>query len=524
MSDKMLEPAWPLLEAFDEGGRDRPGQDDHRVSQAEAEEPLLASAEIQGNILPGFRTSHQMFAFLRIADPQRAKAALRQIGDEVATMDGVMQAGCGGLARCLLNLGFTFSGLRKLVRDASLFTDLAFREGMHRRSPLLGDPTDSQAEGNPANWVVGSPQDEPDMLLLLGARDGILADASLQRLLAKLASGFDIIWLEHGSALPGEKAGKEHFGFVEPISQPAIRGRLTSERDSHLTPRSSGSHGHDGQPLVWPGEFLFGYPGQDPTDILTPGRTSTGGPAWSVNGSYLVFRRLRQNVDKFDRVLQDAARALAAADPSLVSTTPDLIAAKLMGRWRSGAPLLISPGKDDPVLARDTVATNRFSYSGEAACGSWAGDPLGLACPYAAHIRRAYPRDDARSPLAQAEVQTHRLLRRGIPFRRIRPGSEERGLLFLAYQTSIERQFEFVTRAWLNNPHVRHLDDGYDPIAGQAPKGADRPFSIAFRREDGSVGRVELSLPADLVVPTGGAYFFVPSISALGHITCDEPP
>jgi len=149
-------------------------------------------------------------------------------------------------------------------------------------------------------------------------------------------------------------------------------------------------------------------------------------------------------------------------------------------------------------------------------------DVLGLVCPQAAHIRKAYPRDHATSIDTVASMETHRILRRAIPFGEPFPAPGERGLLFLAYQTSIERQFEFITRAWLNNPYLRSEGDGHDPIAGQRLYGRGgsraRTFVLSVPGSDGSIQRVPIELPTEWVTPTGGGYFFVPSLTALKRL------
>ena len=181
-----------------------------------------------------------------------------------------------------------------------------------------------------------------------------------------------------------------------------------------LTPNQNpqdDGQGLPGQDLLWPGEFVFGYQSQDPQDIDNPNTVSSGGLPWMDNGTFMVFRRLRQFVPEFDKFVDDQATAL--------QTDPSLIGARMVGRWKSGAPLVIAPIQDDPVLADDELLNNDFEFS---------EDARARRCPYAAHIRKAYPRNEItpagqseptefdQREASEADTQTHRIIRRGIPF------------------------------------------------------------------------------------------------------------
>lgn len=224
------------------------------------------------------------------------------------------------------------------------------------------------------------------------------------------------------------------------------------------------------------------------------GPVARSGPEWTRNGSYLVFRRLRQDVVAFRALVEREARARSIA--------ADAVAAKLIGRRRDGTPLVESPG-----------GLNDFELYGP--------DPQGRRVPLAAHIRKVYPRDSPTTTGGESDTQTHRLLRRGIPFGVPLPegaGADhpdanpqfpaDRGLLFLCYQTSIARQFEFVQRRWSNRTSFPADDAGHDPIIGQAPGtrwcAIDRgePVHLADR----------------VVVPTGGEYLFAPGLRALRQL------
>jgi len=229
-----------------------------------------------------------------------------------------------------------------------------------------------------------------------------------------------------------------------------------------------------------------------------------------------VFRRLRQDVAGFRRFV-----AGAAADQG-VST--ERLGAKLVGRYASGAPLErtedapedFDPTKADPSRKNpgilDPKKINNFEFAGD--------DADGRLVPRAAHIRKAYPRDERTPTGGEADTQTHRILRRGIPygesFRAGAPSASaagadaDRGLLFLGYQASLERQFEFVISQWFNKPDHPERGDGHDPILSQSTR------TKQFTLPGGSP--VHLTMQR-FVFTTGGAYLFQPSITALRRLS-----
>jgi Dyp-type peroxidase family len=509
-------------------------------------EPVLAVDEIQGNVLAGFNKDYQALLFFRITDAERCKRALLAMQGEIATLREVIafnrlrktikrRRDNAGIQATWINVALSSSGLGKLTNQAQ-FHDAAFREGMHRRSQLLGDPSSLEDEGNCVNWLVGAPTTLPDLLVIVASDDWEALKKTGGEVKAGLSSGAELIHADVGTSLLTPFRASDHFGFRDGISQPGVRGLVSDDPADFLTPRENPAdldQGKPGQDLIWPGEFVFGYPGQNSEDKLSPGPVVEGGPSWAKNGSFLVYRRYRQDVEKFKDFLASMAGQLAQSHPRLAGITGELLGAKLVGRWASGAPLLRALESDLPAMAGDSCADNNFDYvrpghplkGGEPGkCTDHVfppapGDERGLICPHAAHIRKAFPRDDLNSSEGEAFVQRHRLLRRGIPFGH--PETAECGLLFLSYQTSIERQFEFVIRNWLNNPDFRERGSGHDPIAGQSndPHSRERFFNLPLSRTDGQIENVRIELPADFVIPTGGAYFFAPSISALRQLT-----
>jgi Dyp-type peroxidase family len=225
----------------------------------------------------------------------------------------------------------------------------------------------------------------------------------------------------------------------------------------------------------------------------------------------MVFRRLEQRVPEF--------RAFVAAEARRLGMYPELLAARLVGRWKSGAPLERAPLADNPRLAADEKRNNDFDY---------AADPFQRACPYAAHIRKANPRNDV--PSERAEMLRHRIIRRAIPFgpeasRGETQTAHSRGLFFVCYQASIERQFEWIQTRQANDPDFVYgkrrpdsgarVTPGWDPIIGQAPGGGPRFMDEPAPNYPYGNRRSTLEMPESFVVLTAAAYFFMPSIAAL---------
>jgi Dyp-type peroxidase family len=496
--------------------------------------------QIQGNILSGFNKDHQMFLFLHFKEGQRGRDWLASVQNEIASTGEVegfnrlfkhlerkRDGELGALKATWANVAFTLAGLKKLAAEGSNLQGFpkSFTEGMRSRAKLLGDVGAS----TPETWVFNREGQEIHAVLLVAADSQPDLHQHVMRYLSGifLNGGITLVFLQEG-AVRADQPGHEHFGFKDGVSQPGIRGFTPNNN-----PKDS-EQGNPGQDLLWPGEFVIGYETQfgkadpkEPTELNTaPGPVSTSGPDWTRNGSYLVFRRLRQDVAAFRNQLKDLERQH--------QRSIDVIGAKLVGRYASGCPLELTkdesadpktfpppfdPTAEDPSGRHsellDDLHNNNFEYG---------GDPQGQFVPRAGHIRKAYPRDETsprKSPCDNLEVnenttQRHRLLRRGIPFgtsfrptlgaishpiTKEREGTD-RGLLFLAYQSDIERQFEFVQACWVNDKDFPQNGDGQDPIIAQSPNGDMKIPGVP--KEPASIKH--------FVTTTGGEYFFQPSL------------
>lgn len=475
--------------------------------------------DIQGLIARGYSTlPYARFTIFTAPDPAAARALLSWL------LPRVTPAGrfTGDSA---LHVAYTAAGLRRLGLPENVLSGFSpqFRSGMTGpdRSRFLGDA----GESDPRCWAWGGPQDPPvDGLILLYAGFPEVLDSRQ----AELAARLDGPGIRQVTVLDTRELSKnEPFGFHDGISQPIIEG----------LPKASGAApgGTPGGQVIPAGEFVLGYPNayrqrtdrpllpaaDDPRRLLPLDPAGSGAADLGRNGCYLVMRQLEQDVNDFWRYARQATRRPDGSDDPGARTA---LAAKMVGRWPSGAPLVKAPNRDDPRHAND----NDFGY--------YHTDPLGLACPLGAHIRRMNPRDSLDpQPGTDASLAVndgHRLLRRG---RSYGPGDgtptaagnnghaerparadvapqRETGLHFICLVASLSRQFEFVQHTWLNNPTFHGLYDDTDPLIGNRhPRGAT--FTVPGR----PVRRRYRDLP-QFVRTRGGAYFFLPGISALRYL------
>jgi len=518
-----------------------------------APEPLLDVADMQGNILAGFNKDHQLLVALNIAEVAGTRRWLARVWPQISTLTQVLQfnslfrsmrAQTGsepvGLVASWFNIAFSHDAIVKLTstNEADALPGRAFRAGLSaQRARGLADPVPEGERDPTAKWVVGSAGSAPDIFVIIASDRPTELEALALRVLPNPSQdGVDaprMVWKELGETLPN-LPGHEHFGWKDGVSQPGVRGLVSQNPEVLLTPRilQSAPDGevefaHPGQPLVWPGNFVLGYPHTDRNDGKPLGPAPLAFD-WFRNGSFLVFRRLNQNVAGFAQFLEQQAASLAKT-PGFAGLTPMQLGSLLVGRWPSGAPLSRMPLADDPVLAADRDANNDFLFASDSPLPNFlpghsvASFPLafeatkGPLCPHAAHIFKVNPRDHTTDVGPDFDTLTRRILRRGSPFGPplISPlgGDDgvERGLHFLCYQASIEDQFEFLQKRWANT-ELGPTPGGHDIIIGQT-KSMERTMEVPaiVRGQQPEV----VTTPTQWVTPTGGGYFFAPSVSAI---------
>lgn len=412
--------------------------------------------------------------FLRINDASQGRQLLR------ALLPYVLSAKEYARQETWVAVAVTYSGLVALdVPPESLATfPQAFREGMSARAAVVGDTGASAPEHWDPHYGTGNIH---IALTLLSTTDAIWkTNLAKARAVLDTLPGVTLLTREDFAQQVG---GRTPLGYKDGISFPNIVG-------------------NDVNPIVSPeepvaaGEFIFGYPGEAGRMLPMPKPEPLG-----RNGTFVSFRKLHSNVAAHRRFLQ------ANATPTMSS---ELIAAKMVGRWRSGAPLMLSPGQDAPELGADLQQMNNFTYS---------DDPRGFRCPLGAHIRRMNPRDSALQVMTN--VKLHRIIRHGtsygapLPEGVLEDDGKERGIFFIFLSATAPQTFEFLKTEWINAGNFIGLGPEEDPIAGQ--HSGTGMFTIPVKPI-----RRRLQGLERFTVTRGGEYGFVPGLSALRWLA--SPP
>ena len=448
----------------------------------------LDFADIQGNILRGYRSPVARYVFLRFDDPACGRRAVEAITDEITTA----VEWDGGMPESTVNLAFTFEGLGALGLNPDTLEGFPadFRQGMLVRARMLGDV----GESDPARWEPLWRSNEVHAFVMIGARD---PDALARRFawleaIRATATGVTIVGTQDAGALVinGAPTNKEHFGFSDGFGNPDIAATGLPPQPGGGKPVANG-----GWEPVAAGEFLLGH-------LDEHGEVSKTPPPIGLfrNGTFVAYRKLHQKVATFRRWLAD--------EGSRYPGGVELLAAKVVGRWRDGTPLALSPDKPDPAIVADDNQVINFRY---------AGDPQGLRCPLGSHIRRANPRDGL--GFGTKLTASRRIIRRGLPYGAWTPDGQpgdddaEHGVIFLALCGSLAEQFEFVLQQWINYGNDAQQGNDSDALVGNRA-GADKMVVPGDPAAGGYRPHLCFGLP-QFIVTRGGAYFFMPGLRAL---------
>ncbi|MBK3567065.1 Dyp-type peroxidase [Streptomyces sp. MBT62] len=484
---------------------------------------LRDSAEIQGEILAGFKKDNVTLLFLKFGDAAAARSWLKDLVPRLATTQQVapfntrfsearqnsMGADPPNLKATWVGLSLTYPGLQVLTGKQDLLPDTqgrgtigAFVQGAAARSEVLGDVDRSL----PTRWLFGADHNQVTHAVLTVASDsesGLSEELGRQQDAVSRA-GIGIAHIQPGNALPGTRRGREHFGFKDGVSEPNVAGIE--------------EHPEDGARLLSADLFVLGATGS---------ALPKGVPEWMRNGSFQVVRRLAQDVPGWWAQVATELQKLKDAGVVGPTTTSEWLGSRLVGRWRCGASVHNHPDlTQDPNSDPDNVI-------------SYKDDPHGVVTPLFSHLRKTNPRDGLiDGELIKEEVlDPRRIIRRGIPYGApFDPASakggpdEPRGLLFVCYQADLVRQFEFMQRNWVNThnfPPGRAPDwPGPDPMAaGKLSKIGDQDkdyvlgdVSFASRNGGAEPGITKLNF-RPFVHTEGSVYAFTPSLATLRRLT-----
>jgi deferrochelatase/peroxidase EfeB len=493
-------------------GASRPGE---RIGSPTG--TTLNLGDIQGLILRGYRMPMVRHFLLTVGVPSEARKVLGRlvsgdesdapqittaqdwhVGFEPGPSDNPTDAPRRKPDYCL-NLGITWPGLVALelkdrVPALSFKSFGAFIAGAAERAQLVGDTGPSA----PPNWIGGFGTGRDHVLLTLHALSPAAMTTYSNRLTVLFGENdaFGEIWRQDGMALMEMRDGtltptsKVHFGYTDGISQTTIRGGPERYPPDHQQPCEP-----------WLFVLLA-----EAENYFVPEPREVG-----LNGSFAVFKMAETDVVGFENFLQSNKDKI----------DPELLAAKMCGRWRNGVPLALSPDTDSPPDGIAPEQMNNFEYVN--ADGS--GDPRGLRCPVGAHMRRINPRGQPVTGQGHpgGSNNTHRLIRRGMPYGPVydpaRPyDGIERGLLGYFINSNIENQYEFVLSQWVNDSEfagaVRLHPKSKDPMIGTQ----DPDDSIFVIPQTNGAPPIAVTGLSTFVATKAAAYCFLPSITAMRFI------
>jgi Dyp-type peroxidase family len=429
---------------------------------------MLELDDIQSGVLRP-RPSPYVATYIafRIDDPVAGRDLMRRISQVVTPASNPTSP----LADTWVSVALTYQGFKALgVPQESLDTfSWEFRQGMSSRAHDLGDV----GESKPENWESPLGSNDVHVILVAVSPDEEHLQQALDRAREayRQMTGIEAIWRQNCQALPGDT---EPFGFKDGISHPSIEGSGIPGTNPNENPLKAG-------------EFVLGYRDE------MGGIQKTEPDVLGRNGTYIAFRKLYQDVAAFRTYLKENSKG---------SEDEELMAAKMMGRWRSGAPLALCPFHDNPELGSDPKRSNDFMFQKD--------DAGGFKTPGGSHIRRANPRDAQIAGVARI----HRMIRRGtaygplLPDGEVRDDGQDRGIMFAFVGAHLGRQFEFVQSEWINDGIFFGGGRDKDPLFGSNGGGGNLtvPRKPVRRRLQG--------IP-NFVVTRGGEYCFMPSLSAL---------
>ncbi|CCO47610.1 putative Peroxidase [Vibrio nigripulchritudo SOn1] len=512
--------------------------------------------DIQGNIVKGYGRygyPYARYLFLTVRKESDARRFLRQLTDRITSSVpwGHIAPNHEPVKKPLAttNIGFTFAGLKALgVPQKSLQTfPQAFAMGMPARKDILGDDLTSSPEHWDPVWedpqkvhiwmsINGQTPEDVEIRYKELLRLIEICDAGVALLTGHRADDGQLLPYQDAAALieNGDPTPKEHFGYVDGISDPFFKGTgappervLGAGKPTGKDPATM-----EGWEPLETGEFILGH-----RDEAFEYPKAPMPPMLGKNGTFMVYRKLHQNVASFHQYCEEVGKDFEGGKEAL--------SAKFVGRWKNGAPVTSFPTeKQAEEFGRaykeakqnrkeNPTPENIQKYNDlkrQLTAYNYEDDLKGSGCPVGAHVRRANPRGSLEFGVKGAFntpgalVNRRRILRRGLPYGKqetTATDSGNHGIIFMALNADIERQFEFVQQQWMNYGNDFKLSNEKDPIIGNMSDkpgvSADGTMSIQGDKNTGKKPFFCSHIPR-FVETRGGDYFFIPSLTALRMI------
>ena len=461
----------------------------------------LNATDVQGFVLRGYNMPYARYCFLHFDDAVGACALIKSLLTIVTTG----QLWDQGKPQSTVNIAFTHNGLVALeLPIATLISfPVEFQEGMRARGGILGDTGVNAPEHWDAVWQEG----QVHAWLGINAISLEAIDERFAELTALIvaAGGVRLLDSQDAGALveDGKVTLKEHFGYTDGFGNPDYLGvcRHTQPGQGKLMPDGSWAS-------LATGELLLGYADEAGELPVAPVPHIL-----AANGTFMVYRKLHENVGTFRSFLDKWGARYWSGD----DLAKEKLAAKFIGRWRDGTPIELSPDRPNPAIAQDPDQSTNFRY---------ADDGQGTRCPVGAHIRRVHPRDAF--GFEGRLINRRRITRRGLPYGPYADAHDpnapqdpdeldatDRGVIFMALNANLSRQFEFVQQQWIAYGNDAHLGNDKDLLIGSHSEG--ERYAIQGDTTAANPPLFCTGLP-NFVELRGGEYFFLPSITALGMI------
>jgi Dyp-type peroxidase family len=443
-------------------------------------------SDIQGFALKGYNFPYARYLLLELLHPNAARSFIGQVVQYLTTGERWDEK-----PTTTVNVAFTHPGLIRLgLPEPTLLSfPVEFQQGMKARGDILYDT----GKNGPEHWEPVWTESQVHVWLAVNAQTTTALDEKCTLLLqlTDQTGGAKLLQAQDACAIfiDGKPTTKEHFGYTDGFGNPDFKGaeRGCVPGQGKLTETGAWE-------ALATGEFLLGYADEAGELPVAPIPHLL-----ARNGTFMVYRKMHQNVATFRDYLERHGQVYPGGKEKLAS--------KFVGRWRDGTPVELSPDHPDQAIVADNNRNTNFVYG---------KDLSGLRCPIGAHIRRGNPRDSFgfNSDL----VNRRRIMRRGLTYGTYVPegqpvrDEDEHGIIFMALNASLFRQFEFVQQQWIEYGNDLHQGNDKDLVIGNHEgrgkcvlQGTADPQNPPF---------ICANLP-NFVELRGGDYFFMPSLTAL---------